>query len=73
MRSIDPTKNRNRLYELSIQGGILGTTVVITRTARYGKEGHTKIYIFGDEEKAKQFMDRKVRAKIKRNYFLVGS
>lgn len=71
LRSVDPLRNRNRLYTLSIQKGILGTCLVLVRNARYGKEGQHRIYIFDDIPSARSFMIGKIRQKIRHDYKVI--
>lgn len=72
LRSQDPLRNRDRLYTMSKNKGLLGTTVVVVRNARYGQNGKQRIYIFDNDKNADNFIYHKTLEKLKRDYKEIG-
>ena len=79
LRAINPDRNVDRVYEILFQRGLFNSYLVIIGYGRYGKNGRTKTYVFGDEPQAKKFITKTLKkrlnaqARIGCNYFYADS
>lgn len=68
---IDPVKNMQRFYILSIEGNLFGGASLIKSWGRIGTQGQSKIELFDDECLAQCELTRFGLSKLKRGYFKV--
>lgn len=65
---IDPSKNMQRFYTLSIEGNLFGGGSLVRSWGRIGTQGQTRIVLFDSEITAQINHDKIVSTKLKRGY-----
>ena len=65
---VEPSKNMNRYYTLSVQPNLFGGFSLLRNWGRIGTGGQIRVDFFDDEDAAISASDRLVESKLKRGY-----
>ena len=68
LASIDPSRNRYRLYWLRVQPTLWGEPSLVRRWARRGREGRTQATIYPDPERARAAFHQLLRLRLRHGY-----
>lgn len=68
LHRIDPQKNMQRYYAMTVQPNLLGGASLIRSWGRIGNHGQLKVDLFDDESAALRARDRLTRTKQRRGY-----
>jgi predicted DNA-binding WGR domain protein len=73
LRRIEPQRNMNRFYALSLQPDLFGTVSVVKEWGRIGQPGMVRHVVCADETAARAALALRTSRKIKRGYQRVCS
>jgi len=72
LQSIDPSRNRYRVYRLSWQPCLWGGGALVRSWGRRGTQGRSQPSFFPDEEQAQAERERILRVRARHGYQVVG-
>jgi predicted DNA-binding WGR domain protein len=73
LRRIEPQRNMNRFYALSVQPDLFGTVSVVKEWGRIGQPGTVRQEVCADETAARAALALRMSRKFKRGYQRIGS
>lgn len=73
LRRVDPAKNMDRFYELTLEPTLFGEWAVVRRWGRYHSEGRKRETWFEGPSPALAFMERLHSQKLRRGYYEAGA
>lgn len=68
LRCIDPARNKQRFYRMSVQRNLFGEWVLMREWGRIGRAGRLKLEHFGNSTKALRALNEMIHLKQKRGY-----
>ena len=68
LRRIDPAKNMDRFYELTLEPTLFGEWAVVRRWGRFHTDGRKRETWFEAPSPALEYFDRLHRQKVRRGY-----
>lgn len=71
LRSVDPSENRWRAYEIALRPTLFGDIAVTARWGRIGTGGQERIYHFASQEEALRKVRQLVRRRRQHGYELI--
>ena len=70
--SLDPAKNRARLYTITWQPALWGGGAIVRRWGRLGGQGRALTVFYPDRASAQESVERLIRRRLRRGYQVVA-